>query len=257
MAEFKHDFLIPVETRPTACVDCAIRRLALFKGVDDKELEWTQQYRSGQFKVPARREILKEGTPGDYLFTLYHGWAIISKTLDSGKRQILRIALPGDILGFQSDMTANMIYSVSSLTEVVLCGLTRDTMPELFKKYPNVVKRLIELSIRDMSICQSSLMVLGHQSAIERIAFFCAELFYRIQGIFKNNVDHTMNFPLSQEDIGDATGLTKIHVNRTLRTLREQGVLEITSRKLIIHDLEETCRLGQFDPSTVHTHSLY
>lgn len=251
------NFLIPVEKKQTECSECSIRRLALFHGVPEDQLDWTQTYRSNQFTVAPRKEIYRETQPSDYMFTVYHGWFALYKTLDNGKRQILRIAFPGDMLGFQAHLDAPMTHSAMSLSDAVLCAFPRKDMPELLRKNPNVARRLTEINARDMNICQSRLLTIGQQSAIERIAFFCSELYYRNKMIYNHEDGKGMAFPLSQEDIGDATGLTKIHVNRTLKSLREMGMMEISAKTLKIHDLEGLCELGHFDVHSVHTYALY
>jgi CRP/FNR family transcriptional regulator, anaerobic regulatory protein len=253
----KHTNLFPVENNQTVCAECSIRRLALFHGVPENELSWTQAYRSDQFTIKARKELYRETQHSDYMFTVYHGWFAIFKTLDNGKRQILRIALPGDMIGFQANLEAPMTNSAMSLTDAVVCAFPRRNMPELLRKNSNVAKRLTEINARDMSICQSRLLTIGQQSAIERIAFFCTELFFRIKAIYNNKDVNRINFPISQEDIGDATGLTKIHVNRTLRSLREQGLMEISSKTLTIHKVEEMCKLANFEPSSINVYPLY
>ena len=249
--------LNPIEHNQTVCSECSIRHLTLFQGVKEEDLSWTSEYRSNQFTVAARKEILSELEPSEYMFTLYHGWVAMYKTLNTGKRQILRIALPGDILGFQSDLIAPMTHSAVTLSDVVLCAFPRAKMPELLRRNLCVAKRLSELNSRDMNICQNRLMTIGQQSAIERIAFLCSELYFRVKSIYGSVQDDEMFFPLSQEAIGDATGLTKIHVNRTLKALREQEFLEVTSKHLKIHDIEGLCELGNFAPSIVNVHSLY
>ncbi len=256
MAEIKSN-LIEIENNQTVCTECSIRRLALFHGVPEDELVWTQTYRSCQYTVPVRKEVYQESQASDFMFTVYHGWFAIYKTLDNGKRQILRIALPGDMLGFQANLEAPMTHSAISLTDAVLCAFPRHEMPELLRKNLSVSKRLTELNARDMNICQNRLLTIGQQSAIERIAFFCCELFFRIKAIYKDQQSDDVFFPLSQEDLGDATGLTKIHVNRTLKTMRERGLMEISSKYLKIHDVNDLCKLGNFDPITVQTYRLY
>ncbi len=249
--------LIPIQHNQTSCSNCSIRRLALFHGVPEEDLSCTQNYRSGQYKLSANREVFRECHHSDFLYTVYLGWIAIYKTLKNGKRQILKIALPGDIIGYQAHNDAAMNYSGISLTDTILCAFTRHDMPELFRKNKNITQRLTELNSRDMNLCQNRLLTIGQHSAIEKIAHFCAELFYRIKTIYHEpNINH-INFPLSQEDIGDATGLTKIHVNRTLRELRERGLLEISSRTLKVNDIDKLCELGSFDKSTVHTYILY
>ena len=256
MADIKTN-LIEIEHNQTACTECSIRRLALFHGVPEDELLWTQAFRSCQYTIAARKEIYRESLASEFMFTVYHGWIAIFKTLGNGKRQILRIALPGDMLGFQSDLEAPMTHSAVSLTDAVLCAFPRHEMPELLRKNLSVSKRLTELNARDMNICQNRLLTIGQQSAIERIAFFCCELFFRIKAIYSEQQSDDVFFPLSQEDIGDATGLTKIHVNRTLKAMREKGLMEISSKCLKIHDIDALCKLGNFDPATVQTYRLY
>ncbi len=252
-----HPNLIVIQQKEISCSDCSIRRLALFHGVAENELSWTQNYRSCQYKLASRKEIYRESHPSDYMFTIYHGWVAIYKTLENGKRQILKIALPGDIIGYQANLEGPMNYSANSLSEAVLCAFPRSEIPDLFRKNINISKRLTELNSRDMNLCQNRLLAIGQHTAIEKIAHFCAELLFRIQSIYNKPDNHQIDFPLSQEDIGDATGLTKIHVNRTLKQLREQGLMEISSRTLTVYDVDALCKLGKFEPSTVLTYILY
>ena len=120
--------LVSIETNQTVCADCSIRRLALFHGVPEADLEWTQAFRSGQYKVKARREVYREAQPGEYLFTIYHGWFALYKTLNNGKRQILRIALPGDMIGFQPDFDAPLNHSASSVANTRTNRATSSTV---------------------------------------------------------------------------------------------------------------------------------
>lgn len=248
---------IPIEHNPTDCAECSVRRLALFQGVSESDLSWTKKYRAHQFTVQAHKEIYQESKISPYMFTLYHGWVAMYKTLGSGKRQILRIALPGDMLGFHPDLSAPMTHSAYCLTESVLCAFPCKDMPELLRRNLSVTKRLTELNARDMDICQSRLLTIGQQTAIERIAFFSAELFYRMKAIYNHSDDFEIHFPLSQEEIGDATGLTKIHVNRTLKALREMGIMQISGKCLKILDVEGLRSLGNFDKNSVYARSLY
>ena len=252
-----NSFLKPIKKNPTACSDCSIRRLALFHGVPEEDLIWTQNYRSCQYNFPARREIFTETHHSSFMYTVYHGWFAIYKTLENGKRQILKIALPGDVIGYQANFEAPMTYSAASLTDAVLCAFKRTELPDLFRKQTNIARRLAELNSRDMHLCQNRLLTIGQHTALEKVAHCCAELFFRIKVIYSNDESDSIEFPLSQEDIGDITGLTKIHVNRTLKQLREMGILEITSKTLYVLDSDKLCDIGYFDPATIQTHILY
>ena len=256
MADFKNK-LIRIEHNPTRCSECSVRRLSLFHGVSEEELAWTAEYREHQSTVQARKEIYREGQLNECMYTVYNGWLATYKTLENGRRQILRIALPGDMLGFQPNLEAPMTHTAMSVTDAVLCAFPVPDMQELLRKTLSVAKRLQEMNARDMNICHSRLLTIGQHSATERIAFLCAELFFRIKLIYNEKEKNEIFFPLSQEDIGDATGLTKIHVNRTLKTMREKGLLEISSRRLKVLDPQALCELGNFDPAMIQTYRLY
>lgn len=256
MADFKNK-LIRIEQDPTRCSECSVRRLSLFHGVSEEDLAWTAEYREHQSTVQARKKIYREGQLNNYMYTVYHGWLATYKMLDNGRRQILRIALPGDILGFQPNLEAPMTHSAMSVTDAVLCAFSRRDIPELLRKNLSVAKRLQELNARDMNICQSRLLTIGQHSAAEKIAFLCAELFFRIKSIYNEKEKNEIFFPLTQEDIGDAIGLTKVHVNRTLKTMREKGLLEISSSSLKVLDPQALCELGNFDPAMIQTYRLY
>lgn len=250
--------LIPVTRNKTSCSNCSVRRLALFHNVPAEDLAWTETFRENQFQIAPHQIIAEEGKPCDYLFTVYHGWFAIYKALKNGKRHILRVALPGDILCFQANMfNAPMTYSVESLSEGLLCAFPKKTLPEVLTQNHFVANRLSEMNARDMSMCQSNLLAVAQKSAKEKIAHFCIEIYFRIKVAYPDIDKSNIFFPLSQEEIGDATGLTKIHVNRTLKKLKDEKLLEIKSKRLNIIELDELCTLSEFDKSHVNVYSLY
>lgn len=242
----------------TQCNTCKVRKQALFKGIPLEDLEWTQEYRSGQYRVHARKEIYRETEPHNYVYTVFQGWVVLYKSLSNGKRQILRVALPGDLIGLQVSPNAPMEHSAQAVTDVILCGFPRNELSELFDRSKHMATRLLEMCRRDLGVMQNHLLGVGQKSAIERVAYLCLELLYRFQTVSPDTAKLTqMPLPLSQEDIGDVTGLTKIHVNRTLRALREQGLMEIHKKQLIIHNEAALIALCDFDPSVLEAPNLF
>lgn len=247
----------PIPFKQTKCSECPIRRLALFKGVREEDLIWTQNFRSDQFKVKAKKALYKQNEHPNYMFTLYHGWLLQYKTLDNGKRQVLRIALPGDLIGFQADFNGPMEHSTIALNDSVLCAFPRPDIKEMFNKNTGLSARLGEMHARDMSICQNHLIGIGQKSAEERIAYLSLELLFRLRQIYSDNAITDIEFPLTQEDLGDAVGLTQIHVNRTIKSLRERNLMEIKGKRLYIHDIEGLKTLGSFDEKVLQTYTLF
>ncbi|MBL7003741.1 MAG: Crp/Fnr family transcriptional regulator [Gammaproteobacteria bacterium] len=249
--------LIPVTKNKTSCQNCSVRKLTLFHHVPLSDLAWTENFRSDQFKVSAHKVIVHESKHSDYLFTVYHGWFAIYRTLENGKKHIIRVALPGDILCFQANLNAAMSYSISSLSDGILCAFPKKTIPEILSKNTFVAKRLSEMNARDMAICHQNMMTLAQRTAREKIAHLCIELYHRLKVANPDLDEKSIFFPLSQEDLGCATGLTNIHINRTLKSLRNDGLMEIKSKCLAIYNFEELQKMSGFDKSTVEIHSLY
>ncbi len=205
--------------------------------------------------ISARSLIFQEGKAHEYVYIVNSGWGFIYKTVsNNGKRQILRFLLPGDMIGFQTDSKGLMTYSASSITGSVLSTFPRDQIKPLIRKEPELAIRLLEMGSRDVSLCQNHLIAAGRKSARESIAFVLLELFYRVK--FQIPEDYTEStqsviFPITQEDIGDAIGLTNIHVNRVIKELINEKLILCNKRKLTILDEERLSKLADFKPEMI------
>ncbi|HGG59533.1 MAG TPA: Crp/Fnr family transcriptional regulator [Gammaproteobacteria bacterium] len=243
----------------TKCTTCPIRKMALFQGVPFYRLEWTQRFRESQQNVEARKQIYLEQTPPTHAYTLFSGWVALYKTLDNGKRQILRIALPGDMLGFQVAGDGTATHSAEALTQVKLCTFPRSTIPTMLREQPEIASRLVEMSSRDMAICQQHLVCTGKKDARQRLAYLLAETFHRVRRQTPADYDAETNsifFPITQEDLGDTVGLTNVHVNRTLKQMENEGILRCRQRRLEILDEDRLTEIGQFDKNVLEIHPL-
>lgn len=251
---------IQIRKQPhTECTQCPIRKLALFQGVPPDRLEWTQKYRDQQFVVPSKATLYREGNVTDYVYTLFDGWMAMYQTSREGKRQILRFALPGDFLGFQTDQRGLISHSVSALTESIVCAFPRSRLQEMLEENPVLALRLASMGSRDMNLCQQHQAFRSRKDAYESIAFLLLELFHRTREHLSQNYDPETNsvvFPLTQEDIGDAVGLTNVHVNRILRQFNKLGLIECHHRRLHILDEDKLTDMGEFDKSMISSNPL-
>ncbi len=241
---------VRVRSQPhTKCTDCPIRNMALFQGVPKERLEWTQKYRQHQFIVPAKTRLYIERSKPEYVYTLFDGWMAMYQTSQTGKRQILRFALPGDFLGFQADANGVISHSVSALTESIVCGFPRHRLKKMFDEQPILALRLATMESRDMSLCQHHQTFGSRKDAHESIAFLLLELFHRTRKQMShhyNRQDNSITFPLTQEDIGDAVGLTNVHVNRILREFTRENVIDCHRRRLRILNEDRLAEIGEF-----------
>ncbi|MEN8251219.1 MAG: Crp/Fnr family transcriptional regulator [Bacteroidota bacterium] len=251
---------IQIRKQPnTKCTQCPILNLALFQGVPPDRLEWTQKYREQQFIVPSKATLYREGSETDYVYTLFDGWMAMYQTSKEGKRHILRFVLPGDFLGFQTDQNGMIAHSVSALSESIVCGFPRNQLQEMFEETPTLALRLASMGSKDMNLCQHHQAFQSRKDAYESIAFLLLELFHRIRLHMNHHYDPVTNsivFPLTQEDIGDAVGLTKVHVNRILRHFHKLDLIDCHHKRLRILDEKKLSDMGEFDKSMISSNPL-
>jgi len=235
---------------PTTCRDCKVRARAWFQPLDDDEVDAVQHFKSEHRIVKAGDDIIRETQTCKELFTLFDGWAFSYKLLPDGRRQILKIHLPGDFLGFQADLSGPNENSIAALTDTVVCVFPRPNMLDMFQQQPKLGISLVWMTASDQRMSHEHLTSMGRRPARDRLAQLLVEIFVRVRDRIASTED-TIFFPLTQEHLADTTGLTSIHVNRTLRELREEGLLEITRRHLTIKDVERVQREVGIDLATV------
>ena len=251
--------LVATSSTPTDCARCAVRARALFQGVPLDQLEWTQRYRENQYNVNGKSRLFDEGEDHPFAYTLYSGWVMLTSSAPSGRRQVLRFALPGDFLGFQARLDGPMSYSAYAITNCRLCAFPRDTLKRMMQERNELATRMAMLSARDMSFMQQVLLATGQKSARERVASLLLQLFARVQALgnlIPDSTEDTITFPLSQEILADALGMSAETVNRTLRDLREDGLLELKQRKLTVIDVERAMAVAELDMATIAEQAL-
>jgi CRP-like cAMP-binding protein len=181
------------------------------------------------------------------IFVLNRGMAIRYKVLHDGRRQILSLVLPGDFVGLPGGMFDSCLYSIACLTEAVACSIPFATLFDLFHRYPRLGTAMFWLAGHEAALYAEHLVGVGRQSAYERVAHLLLELLFRLQvaGIAEN--DHSYTLPMTQELMADTLGLSVAHINRTLRRLREDGLISIQGTRLTCLDVAQLARLSDFD----------
>lgn len=229
----------------TRCSECPIREMALFEPVDQEQLDWTQRARSAQLVIPARRHLYREGEVSNEAYTLFDGWVILYRSLPNGKAQIMRFALPGDFLALHPDHDGPRTHSAQAVTQSTVCVFPRGELVEMLHTHPKITMRLNWIHTRDMTTCQEHLLGIGRKSAEERIAFLLMELFQRMR--LRGKADgNRIAFPITQEHIADAVGLTVVHTNRIMRQLRDAQLIDCSRQSLTILNEKGLAELGNF-----------
>ncbi len=207
------------------CYECALRSCGLFKRVTDEELRFIDEIKREHLEVAAGEEIIRIGDEAPEVYTLYAGWAFRYKMLPDGRRQILSFLLPGDLLGLQAAMFDAALFGIEALTAVQLCVLPRKKVWALFGQMPGLAFDVAWLGSRSESFVDENLTSVGRRSASERVAALIVTLYKRAAalGMVKDNA---FAFPLTQQHIADALGLSLVHTNKTLAKLKRMGMFK-------------------------------
>jgi CRP-like cAMP-binding protein len=195
----------------------------LFKPITPNELGAINDIKRDHVALKAGTEIIRTGDECPEIYTLYSGWAFRFKTLPDGRRQILNFLLPGDLVGLQAAMFDAAQYGVEALTDAELCLLPRRKVWALFDEMPGLAFDVAWLGSREEGYVDDNLTSTGRRTAAERIAALIISLYKRAKalGLVEND---SFEFPLTQQHIADALGMSLVHTNKTLARLRRMGM---------------------------------
>lgn len=206
------------------------------------------RFRGGDRKFETGQDLFSVGSSGKTIFNLLDGWVAVYTLLEDGRRQIVQFALPGAILGMLPSKRAPATVGALALTDVVVSVIPLPVLTSHAHDEPEIAMRLARSLAHDCNLAFDHLTSLGQRSARERIAHLLLELFTRFRAQWPGNRSEEMVLPLTQEQIGDATGLTFVHVNRVLSALRKEGIVQFHYRRLRILDPDRLIEVAGVDP---------
>ena len=201
--------------------------------------------------VAPRRDLIREGERPNFVHLMVDGWACRYKTLPDGRRQVVAFFVPGDFCDLNVYILKQMDHSIAAITRLAVADISREEMDALTHKHPRITQALWWESLVQHAIQREWTLNLGQRSAYERIGHLLVEVYLRLKtvGLTWNG---TCDFPLTQVDIADATGLTPVHVNRTLQELRRDELIELERKQLNIPDLHRLMDVAMFNANYLH-----
>lgn len=179
------------------------------------------------------------------LFILRKGTMMSSVLLDDGSRQILRFLFPGDMMGVSSLVYSEAPETITALTDAVVCPFERTAMSKLIGDHPRLAALIMVYNQIERAALTDRLAALGRTSAKARVAGILLEMRNRMRMLDKAT-NATFTLGLTQEEIGDATGLTAVHVNRMLRQLEEEGIIAREGGRVTLTDERALQRAANF-----------
>lgn len=215
----------PSPAAQAGCQTCPLRGLSMFQPVTETELNLIATLKRGELERDAGQTLIAEGESEGPLLTLLSGWAFRFKTLPDGRRQILNFLMPGDFIGLQQKMTDAASHGVESLTRVRLCSFQRNTVWTLHRELPSLGYDITWLAAHEEALVDNNLLSVGRHNAMERIATVLLVLHARACVHEACGPGQGVMFPVTQQHLADALGLSLVHTNKTMRRLVRAGLI--------------------------------
>ncbi len=230
---------------PADCVTCA-----LFSRCGGEDSQQAENYHLDMSRLSysthtaaTRRTIRHPKEWSEFVLVICSGWAVSSIALPDGRRQVLSILLPGDIVCATSLFEPISGYAVDAITDVSYRRFKRTDLKALLSRNYGLFERLAKIWTDESERADQLALDLGRRRADERVARFILNLADRL--VKRGMADgQTMDFPLRQRHIADATGLTAVHVSKVLGEFQRLGMIKILDRALTIVDEKELRRVG-------------
>ena len=194
-----------------------IRRSSSEREALDSREEHDRSFRRGTGDI-AENEKPRE------LFIVRRGWLHSSVVLGNGSRQIMRFHFQGDLLGLPLLAFPRAPETVTAVTDAILCPFSRERLAALIGDHPRLASMILALTVAARVSLADRLASIGRTSARARVSSLLCELYMRLKTLGLAE-EGRFQLPLTQEEIGDATGLTAVHVNRMVRSLVEDGII--------------------------------
>ena len=199
----------------------------------------------------AREDILIEGEHVDECHVVLTGLAMRYKILPTGERQIMAFLVPGDLCDAEIFILKEMDHSVAAVSPTTTALISSKIMKEMLRSSGALAEALWWGTLTDLGVLRERIIDHGRRNAHVRMAHLIYELLirYRVSG---NAKDNSFDFPVTQEELGDATGMTPIHANRMLQRLRKEGLITLENKCLTVADPKGLKKLARFEANYLH-----
>ena len=195
--------------------------------------------------------IVRDGDEPEHACLLLSGFAYRQKLTGNGGRQILSLHMSGDLVDLQNSLLRTADHSVQALTQIEVAFISRDKVKSLAFARPNVGMAMWYDTLVDASIHREWTANIGRRDATTRLAHLLCEFGVRLHAAGLSDIcDYQL--PMTQEQLGDATGLTPVHVNRTLKGLDREKLIKRDKRAVFIKDWKRLAAAGDFNSNYLH-----
>jgi CRP-like cAMP-binding protein len=204
----------------------------------------TKTYSRGQ-------DIIAEGQKVQDIHLVLTGLAARTKVLADGERQIMALLIPGDLCDVEVFVLEALDHNITAMSTTTCVLIPSKVVEDLLTESSKLTKALWWSTMTDSAVLRERIVDHGSRDARERIAHLFYEMLVRYR-IVAETTDDSLPFLMTQEDLADATGMTPMHVSRTLAQLREEGLIDLKNKALTVLDPPRLKEVAKFNANYLH-----
>jgi CRP-like cAMP-binding protein len=230
----------------TKALQLFVKRLASRSVLTEEEVSTLLSLQGRIKEVASHVDFVRLGEHVDHVCLVADGLVGRFGQNGDGHRQITCLHIPGDMADLPSVVSPKAGWGLVALTKTTILRLPHAELRRVAAEHPGIAEAFWRDCVADGSIFSEWVVNVGRRDAISRLAhLFCEIGIRREQAGQGDRVAFPL--PITQADLGDATGLTSVHVNRTLKALREQSIVELRSGTVLVHDWDRLVSTADFD----------
>jgi CRP-like cAMP-binding protein len=201
--------------------------------------------------IRADQDIVREGDRPSRSCLVLEGFLAMYKVTPTGKRQIVAFHMAGDIPDLQSAQLEVLDTSLGTLTPAKVAFIRHEAINDVCERHYRLARAFWRQTLIDAAIFREWVVNVGRREALNALAHVMCEFVVRMRAMGLAE-DHQCELPMTQAELGDAMGISTVHVNRTLQELRAAGLIRLTGARLTVLDWDRLKQIGEFDPTYLH-----
>jgi CRP-like cAMP-binding protein len=232
-------------------LDLFLRRLGARSSLTDREREAVLSLSGEPERISAHRDFVRLGEETQHSCLIVDGLVARFAQLEDGSRQIVSLHVPGDMVDLYSLILPRAPSPLHALTASIIIKVPHSALRRLAFKHEGLSAAIWRDCVVDGAIMAQWLVNIGRKNARSRLAHLICEMAVRYAQV--GQVENgSFLFPVTQEQLGDATGLTPVHVNRSLKSLREEGLIQWIKARVTVLDWDRLSDAGEFSADYLH-----
>jgi CRP/FNR family transcriptional regulator len=234
---------------------CLVVKLSRYALLSEHDKSILRAFEDSEREYRKDQIVRRHGAPVDEMFVVKSGWLTSFSILTDGRRQLLRLYYPGDILDL-TDIAADRAHAdVKALTPAVLCPFAKKGLGPIFAASPRLTSLLFAMAVKENATLLDRIRAIGRFSAYERVCYLLLEIAARLGELGEGS--EGFRLPLTQSEIADMLGLTNVYVSKTMSRIEKDNLVRRQGNRVVILDEERMAAVCEFRHSAAFDTTWY